>query len=247
MGELAEQALKDIKSVELVPEDSQEVDLVFSASYPKRITAQVCSKAKLGAVNIHTSLLPEGRGSHPLNWALIWGKNKTGITIHKIVDTYDAGDICYQKEIPIFEDDTIKKLRHRVEVVFPRVIEAFFEKPEYYIKDAKQQNQAHATYAQKRRPEDSQLNLDASPFEILNLFRSCEDDYPAFVVEPDGKKTIIRSIKLSMSLSGISNKDLGTVNPDDIINTELKCFITLFSDGYKKVKDHKGWSSWIAE
>lgn len=171
-----------------------EVDLVFSASYPRRITKDMCAVAKWGAVNIHTGLLPEGRGNNPLNWALVWGKKETGITIHKIVDTFDAGDICLQKRVTIYYDDTIRTLRAEIEDVFPGVIKEFFEDPEYLIQNARQQNQARSTYAQKRYPEDSELNLSAKPEEIYNLFRACDpDEYPAFVME-DGKKRIVKLV-----------------------------------------------------
>ena len=138
---------------------------------------QICKLAALGAVNIHTGLLPEGRGSHPLNWALIWGKEKTGITIHRIVDTFDAGDICCQHEVPIFETDTIRSLRERVETFFPNVIASFFDEPERFLAQAWQQNQANASYAQKRLPEDGLLNENASHREQYNFIRAHDPEH----------------------------------------------------------------------
>ena len=186
MGELARNVLEQHENVELVNSETQYTadvypDIIFSASFPTKIPADFCKNAALGAVNIHTSLLPEGRGSHPLNWALLWGKEKTGITIHKITDTYDAGDICCQQEVPIFETDTIVELRARVEQMFPNVVASFFDDPERFISQAWQQNQAHASYAQKRMPEDGEVNWDASEREIFDFVRAHHPtDYPAF-------------------------------------------------------------------
>ena len=194
MGEIARQTLLECKNIELV--DGEDFDILFSASYPSRISQELCLKAKIGAVNIHTSLLPEGRGSNPLNWALIWGKEKTGITIHKIVDSFDAGDICLQMPIQIFHKDNIVDLRERVESGFPALIKNFFIQPHHYIWNAKQQNQALASYAQKRLPEDSKLNLKAKPYEVYNLFRSCHPiEYPAFIIDEDGNKKIITNLE----------------------------------------------------
>lgn len=202
MGKLARETLESIDSIELTcMEDLDSIlvrgkfDLIFSASYPSRISQDIVNMARLGGVNIHTSLLPEGRGSHPLNWALIWGREQTGITIHKIVDTYDAGDICLQMPTTIWESDNIVSLRARIEEMFPALIKNFFGRPEQYIWNARQQNQAHATYAQKRLPEDCQLNLKANPDEIYNLFRSCHpEEYPAFIIK-DGQKKIITKFR----------------------------------------------------
>ena len=205
MGELAQGVLEQHPNVELIPKEVgaelPEVDIVFSASWPYKLTDHIVNKkARIGGVNIHTGLLPEGRGSHPLNWSLIWGKQRTGITIHKMTGTYDAGDVYLQHEVPIFDTDTILSLRERVEILFPQVIAAFFEDPEKYIREAKQQNQAHASYAQKRTPEDSCMNMSASDVEKWNLYRSCDPVlYPAFV-RIEGKKYLVVNGRLDGGL-----------------------------------------------
>lgn len=195
MGDLVRGVLESLENVDLTvsrPMEKTQIggegyDLIFLASFPARFPAEVAKLTALGAVNLHTGLLPEGRGWHPLNWALIWGKEKTGITIHKVVDSFDAGDVCLQTAVPIFESDNIVRLRERVDAHVPGLIQQFFRNPERYIDKAKPQNQAHVTYAPKRRSEDSELNLDASPSEIYNLFRSCDPDtYPAFIKSGTG-------------------------------------------------------------
>ena len=194
MGEIALNVLQMLPNVEIVEDD---MDIIFSASCPVRIDQSWVKRAALGAVNIHTGLLPEGRGSHPLNWALIWGKDKTGITIHKIVDTYDAGDIVLQEEIPIFDTDNIVSLRQRVEDAFPKLVSIFFNDPEGFMREAKKQNQALASYAQKRRVEDSELNMNAPVKDIYNLYRSCHPvEYPAYVMV-DGVKHIVTDMQIA--------------------------------------------------
>lgn len=193
MGELVRNVLESLDNVELVRE-YMDYDFIFSASYPKRIPQKYLERTALGAVNLHTGLLPEGRGWHPLNWALIWGRDKTGITIHKVVDSFDAGDICVQQEVPIFETDNIVRLRERVDTFVPMVVQVFFADPVVRMALAKKQNQAHATYAPRRFPEDSELNLDASPTELYNLFRSCDpQEYPAYIME-NGVKKIVKEV-----------------------------------------------------
>jgi methionyl-tRNA formyltransferase len=186
MGELARQAMADI--VEFVDED---YDVLFSASWTGRISQEECAKAKLCAVNIHTGLLPEGRGWHPLNWALIWGKDKTGITIHKIEDGMDAGDILHQVEIPISTNTNIRSLRRDVEQEFGSVIRQFFWNINQCLANARQQNPAHVTYAPRRFPSDGRLNTEATPLEQYNFIRAHDfDTYPAFFYQDGVKRRI---------------------------------------------------------
>lgn len=212
MGELVRNVLKSLDNVDFheaveggpTKVGGEGYDLIFSASFPARIPAEICKLTALGAVNLHTGLLPEGRGWHPLNWAIIWGKDKTGITIHKIVDGFDAGDVCCQLEVPIFETDNIVRLRERVDSLVPMVIQNFFNRPDLLIRDAWPQNQAHVSYAPKRRPEESELNMHATPQEIYNLFRSCDPtEYPAFIMV-NGVKKIVNNY----SLDGVITHEL---------------------------------------
>lgn len=194
MGLIARSVIDSLPNVESVGIHSNDFDVLFSASFPERIPQSECKIAALCAVNIHTGLLPEGRGSNPLNWALIWGKQKTGITIHKIVDSFDAGDIVLQQEVPIYPADNIVELRKRVEFNFPQVIRDFFGDVEGFLANARKQNQSLASYAQKRRPEDSELNMNAPAKDTYNLFRSCDPvHYPAFFLK-EGVKHIVDNI-----------------------------------------------------
>jgi UDP-4-amino-4-deoxy-L-arabinose formyltransferase/UDP-glucuronic acid dehydrogenase (UDP-4-keto-hexauronic acid decarboxylating) len=55
--------------------------------------------------NLHGSLLPKYRGRAPLNWVLVNGESETGVTLHRMVNRADAGDIVAQKSVAIGADD----------------------------------------------------------------------------------------------------------------------------------------------
>ena len=65
---------------------------------------------KLGALNLHGSLLPAYRGRCPVNWVLVKGEEKTGVTLHFMIEKPDAGDIVGQKEVAIDFEDTARTL-----------------------------------------------------------------------------------------------------------------------------------------
>lgn len=65
---------------------------------------------KYGTFNLHASLLPKYRGAAPINWAIINGETKTGVTTFFIDDKIDTGEIILQKEVPIKEDEIVGEL-----------------------------------------------------------------------------------------------------------------------------------------
>lgn len=67
---------------------------------------KIPADTKLPIVNIHPSLLPVGRGSWPMAQSILWKHKKSGVTIHKIAEGFDTGDILLQREFEITEDDT---------------------------------------------------------------------------------------------------------------------------------------------
>ena len=69
---------------------------------------------KFGCINVHASLLPELRGGAPIHYAIIQGKEKTGVTIMYMAEKLDAGDILTQVEVPILEDDNVGTMHEKL-------------------------------------------------------------------------------------------------------------------------------------
>jgi len=80
-------------------------DVIFSFYYRKILSPEILALPPGGAYNLHGSLLPSYRGRCPVNWVLIHGENRTGVTLHYMTEKPDAGDIVAQRETPIDEDD----------------------------------------------------------------------------------------------------------------------------------------------
>ncbi len=81
-------------------------DLIISAYYRKIFPKELLRVAKLGIINIHPSLLPFYRGPVPTAWAILNGEKSFGITVHKVDEGIDTGDILVQKEYDIGDDET---------------------------------------------------------------------------------------------------------------------------------------------
>ena len=81
-------------------------DFFITAGYGKILTKEWLDYPTQGALNLHFSLLPSYRGANPAEWAIMCGETKTGITLMKMNEDLDTGDIIAQSEIPITDTDT---------------------------------------------------------------------------------------------------------------------------------------------
>lgn len=87
------------KIIELAP------DIIVTAAFGQFLPEIILNVPKLGAVNVHASLLPKYRGGAPVHYSIIEGEKETGVTIMEMVKKMDAGDILAQKAIPITKQD----------------------------------------------------------------------------------------------------------------------------------------------
>ncbi len=83
---------------------------------------KIPANTDLPIVNIHPSLLPVGRGSWPMAQAILWGHKKSGVTIHKIAEGFDTGDILLQQEFEITEDDTHQTFMTKANALLPKML-----------------------------------------------------------------------------------------------------------------------------
>ena len=91
-----------------------EADLFVVVAYGRILPQSVLDVPKLFAINVHTSLLPKYRGAAPINWAILHGDKSTGVTIIKINDRMDAGDIIVQQETDIRKGERYTVLKQRL-------------------------------------------------------------------------------------------------------------------------------------
>ena len=94
-----------------------EPDLIITAAYGRILTKAVLNVPKYGCINVHASLLPKYRGAAPIQWALINGDEKTGVTTMFMDETMDTGDILLTREMMIDPDMNSQELFDRLKVL----------------------------------------------------------------------------------------------------------------------------------
>jgi methionyl-tRNA formyltransferase len=146
-------------------------DIIISFAYRKKIPASFFSLPLFGCINIHPSLLPRYRGPAPINWAVIRGETETGISIIKLSEKLDAGEIILQQRVSIGENETAEELSQRLSQLAPQVLAQTLS----LLKEGKAsftpQDDTLATYAPLLQKSNGLIKWESSSKEIHNLVR----------------------------------------------------------------------------
>ena len=147
-------------------------DLFVVISFGQILKREVLSLPRLYAVNVHGSLLPKYRGAAPTNWAIINGDKKSGVTVIKMNEKMDEGDIILKRKAAVEPEDTNITLSERLsEVGAKALIEAItLIEGDKNIKFEKQDN-SEATYAPKLKKEDGLIDWNDNAVRIHNKVR----------------------------------------------------------------------------
>jgi methionyl-tRNA formyltransferase len=141
---------------------------------------EVFALPPLGTVNLHASLLPQYRGAAPINWAIINGETKTGLTTFYIRKKVDTGDILLQKEINIGPDETFGELHDRMSDMGAQMLLETVDLMEKGEVKLIRQDDSKATKAPKITPEHCRIDWSKKAAEIKNLIRGLSPSPGAF-------------------------------------------------------------------
>ncbi len=148
-----------------------EPDLVVVAAFGQILPQAVLDVAKLGNINVHSSLLPRYRGAAPINWAILNGEEETGVTIMKVVLALDAGDIISQVRTPIDPNETVEQLHDRLAALGAQLLGETVPKLADGTAEYIPQDEAQANYAPMLSRKLSPIDWSRSAKEIHNQVR----------------------------------------------------------------------------
>jgi len=146
-------------------------ELFVVVSFGQILSKSLLDVPKLYSLNVHASLLPKYRGAAPINWAILNGEKETGITIIKMNEKMDEGEILLKEAIPIEDNDAItlsERLSKKGASLLLNSIELIKAKKANFIK----QDNAKATYAPKLKKEDGLIDWSESVDKICNKMRA---------------------------------------------------------------------------
>lgn len=164
-------------------------DIIISNAYSMILRRDILNIAR-DAINIHWALLPKNRGANPIQWSIIKGESRTGVTIHSMNESIDCGAIIAQKGLDILFDETwvdvfarlVKLSSNLLKEMCPKILH------EEYTRTI--QNEDESSSNIRLNEESPQIIFEEmSDLEIYNLIRAQVAPLKgAFVILDDGNK-----------------------------------------------------------
>lgn len=206
-GEDAESAMQTLR--ELNPE------LIVVMAYGQILPKEILELPRYGCINMHASLLPAYRGAAPIQWVILNGEEKTGITAMQMAEGLDTGDMLHKKEIAIGAEETASELHDRLAELSAETLVETLEQLQAGTLTATPQNEAESSYAIRITKEMSQLDFTKTAKEIHNQIRGITGF------------TLLEGSRLKVYGSRIVEQVKG--NPGEIVDE--KQFIVACGDG----------------
>lgn len=209
-----------------------EPDVVVTAAFGQILSERFLSIPKHGVLNVHASLLPKYRGSSPIQWSIINGDEKTGITIMRTVKAVDAGDILLTKEAPISDSETAGELFDRLAILGgDAIIEAI-----KLIDEGKAvftpQNHDEATHCSMISKEDGNISF-AKTIRELSCFIRGMSPWPSAYTHVSGKTLKVFAIERAEGIDNLSSYSLGEV----VRSSAKDGLVVKVSDGAVRLSD----------
>ena len=146
-------------------------DLIVVVAFGQILSKRILDLPKYGCINVHASLLPRYRGAAPIEWSLINGESKTGVTTMMMDVGLDTGDMLIKKEVDITEDMILPELKDKL---MQLGAEALIETIDRLIDgtlERHKQDDSISNYAPMLTKETGLIDWNKSAREIHNLVR----------------------------------------------------------------------------
>jgi methionyl-tRNA formyltransferase len=149
-------------------------DLVVTAAFGQILSKEILDIPPLGCINVHASLLPKYRGAAPIQWAIIKGETKTGVTIMYMDVGLDTGDIISAREIPIGDDTTGRELYETLADVGASLLADTLPSIISGTASRTPQDNENASYYPPLSKELGLIDWTRPAFDIRNLVRALD-------------------------------------------------------------------------
>ena len=166
---LQPERVKDSGFIEALKELSP--DIIIVVAYGQILPEEIINLPAMGCINVHASLLPKYRGAAPINWCIINGESRTGVTTMCMDKGMDTGDILLQRETEIGENETAGELHERLAALGADLLLETLEGLQRNEVERKAQDHSAATYAPQLDRETGRVDWNSDAKSIYNLIR----------------------------------------------------------------------------
>ena len=205
-------------------------DIIFVAGWYHMIPKKIREIARYGAWGIHASLLPKYAGGAPLVWAIINGEKETGVTLFRLDDGVDDGDIIAQESFTINDKDTIKEVYKKAIKYSKKILNNVLSNIEEI--NFIPQDKSNVKVYPQRCPEDGKIDWNRPANEIVNFIRAQTKPYPGAYSYMENKRVIVWEAKIERN-----NSTLRTT-PGEILKRNEKYFLAATKTDLLKITEY---------
>lgn len=192
-----------------------EADLIVTAAFGQILPELLLNAPKLGAINVHASLLPKYRGGAPIHQAIMDGETETGISIMYMVKKLDAGDIISQQAIEIEHQDDVGTMHDKLSFLGAELLKKTLSSIINGTNNRITQNESEASFATNISREQEKIDWYQSAEVIYNHIRGLSPWPVAYTVLDDSNMKVYAS-RIEKGKTG---------EPGTIIETTKKAII----------------------
>lgn len=192
-----------------------EPDLIVTAAFGQILPKALLDAPKLGAINVHASLLPKYRGGAPIHQAIIDGEKETGVTIMYMAPKLDAGDIISQQAIDIEANDDVGSMHDKLSFLGADLLAKTLPDIINGTNDRIEQNESEATFASNISREDERIDWTQPAQAVYNHIRGLSP-WPVAYTKLDDTNMKLYAAKIVEGNNG---------EPGEIIETTKKAII----------------------
>ena len=176
--------IKEADSVEALR--AYEADIFVVAAFGQLLTEEILNMPKYGCINIHASLLPAYRGAAPIQWVILNGEEKTGVTIQQMAKGLDTGDMLLKKEVMIDKKETGESLHDKLMEVGAELIVEVLPMIEKGEVCPEKQDEAMANYVSRLSKDMGKIDFSKDAVVIERLIRGL-NSWPSAFTRYKGK------------------------------------------------------------
>ena len=221
---------KNLKSPAFIEElKSLEADLQIVVAF-RMLPEVVWNMPALGTYNLHSSLLPKYRGAAPINWAIINGDEKTGVTSFKLQHEIDTGDLLFQESLEIGANETAGELHDRLMILGSEVVLKTVSAIKKGGIKLQSQSDSLVTKAPKIFTDDCEINWSQDVIKVHDFIRGLSP-YPA-------AWTIIDNLTFKIYKATVE-KEVNDLNPGEILTDNKRFLKIATSNGLLNIKEVK--------
>lgn len=210
-------------------------DLIVTVAYGRILTKAVLDVPRYGCINVHASLLPKYRGAAPIQWALINGDPKTGITTMFMDEGMDTGDILLTNEIDIGPDTNAEELFQMLKPLGAQTLLETLEALKNGSLTRKPQDNSKAVYVPMMTKEVGLIDWSKSSVEIHNLVRGTYPWPGAYTLYKGSRLKVWKTDVLSDCPLDSPEQELvemaKTVQPGKILKISKQCLVVATGSG----------------